>query len=178
MFCYHPGFLDDIGAARLARELAEEVAWHHERLRLFGREVAVPRLVAWFGDPGVNYRYSAMDHLCAGWPPALAGLRDRLGAEFGMTANLVLLNRYLDGSHYMGWHADDERGLAGTIVSLSLGATRRFLVKPPGAGRSRRVDLESGSVLVMDGGLRHTLPRTRRPVGERINLTFRRVQTG
>jgi alkylated DNA repair dioxygenase AlkB len=66
------------------------------------------------------------------------------------------------------------------IASLSLGATRRFKLKsrtPDGPGMG--LDLPHGSLLVMRGDTqthyRHALPRTAKAVGERINLTFRRI---
>ncbi|MEQ8861378.1 MAG: alpha-ketoglutarate-dependent dioxygenase AlkB [Pseudomonadales bacterium] len=173
--CYRAGFLAPAEADALFQDLRDGVAWRRERLQLFGRPVTVPRLLGWYGDSGVNYRYAAADHLCEGWLPSLAALRARLRRELGLSSNLVLLNRYRHGRDYMGWHRDDETGLQPAIVSLSLGATRRFLLRPPGADRSWGLDLEHGSALTMDGRWRHSLPRTRRPVGERINLTFRLV---
>jgi alkylated DNA repair dioxygenase AlkB len=181
VLCYRPNWLDDDAATGLQAALRERAAWRQERLRLYGRDVAVPRLVAWYGDRGINYRYSGTDHLCGGWLSALEGLRTRVAAEAGLHANLVLLNRYRDGNDYMGWHSDDERGHGPLIASVSLGATRRFLVRPAGTGRaaaeapSLRLDLEHGSLLVMDGSIPHSLPPTRRRIAERINLTFRSV---
>lgn len=177
-FYYHPGFLDAGEADRLRHELTRTLVWRREHLRLYGREVAVPRLITWCGDRGLNYRYSGADHVCHGWPAVLDALRRRLAAELGVAGNFVLINRYRHGQDYMGWHRDDERGLGRWVVSVSLGATRRFLVRLPGQTGSLGLDLEHGSVLVMDGGLRHSLPRTRRPVAERVNLTFRQVAAG
>jgi alkylated DNA repair dioxygenase AlkB len=106
-------------------------------------------------------------------------LLEALGVPF----NFVLLNRYRDGKDAMGWHADDEPSLGckPVIASISLGATRRLLVR---ARRSKRepstaVDLRHGSLLLAWGDCQHryehSLARTRKPVGERINLTFRNV---
>jgi alkylated DNA repair dioxygenase AlkB len=93
-----------------------------------------------------------------------------------------LANRYRDGRDYMGWHSDNESSLGPrpVIASLSLGATRRFVLKHRReASRILELPLAHGSLLVMRGdtqaNYRHSLPRTARPVGERINLTFRRV---
>jgi alkylated DNA repair dioxygenase AlkB len=84
----------------------------------------------------------------------------------------------------MGWHADKEKGLGpqAVVASLSLGASRRFLLRPvrrrPGdqAG-SFELNLESGSLLLMKAGCQqryqHAVPRTRRETGLRINLTYR-----
>jgi alkylated DNA repair dioxygenase AlkB len=178
-----PHWLEPAAATVLQATLHDRVAWRQERLRLYGREVEVPRLVAWFGDPRINYRYSGTDHPCTGWLPVLDRLRARLFAEEGLRCNLVLLNRYRNGRDYMGWHCDDERGHAPLIASVSLGATRRLLLRPAagdagaagtgGRRRSAPLELTHGSLLLMDGRVPHTLPSTRRLVGERINLTFR-----
>jgi alkylated DNA repair dioxygenase AlkB len=83
----------------------------------------------------------------------------------------------------MGWHSDDEPELGAqpVIASLSLGATRRFVLKhrsdPP---RKFALELPHGSLLLMRGATqanyRHALPRTAKPVGPRVNLTFRQIQ--
>ena len=80
------------------------------------------------------------------------------------------------------WHADDERELGDEpiIGSLSLGATRRFdLRRVDDHSQRESIDLHHGDLVVMRGTTqalwRHRVPRTKRPVGERINLTFRRV---
>jgi alkylated DNA repair dioxygenase AlkB len=180
-----PGWLLPDAAQALMERLLHDADWRAERLRLYGREIEVPRLVAWCGDAGLNYRYTGTDHVCTGWLPGLLPLRERLLVEEGLHCNLVLMNRYRDGRDYLGWHSDAERGHRPRIASISLGATRRFLVRPStcaadaGARRaSRPLDLQHGSLLLMDGRLPHTLPRTGRPVGQRINLTFRCIETG
>lgn len=173
---YLPGFLAPAEATALHRHLLERVCWHREYLRLYGRRVEVPRLLAWCGEAGLNYRYSGTDHVCAGWLDVLVPLSERLEREHSLTANLVLMNRYRYGGDYMGWHTDDERGHGRWVASVSLGAVRRFLLRPPGVERSVRLDLEPGSLLLMDSTWRHALPKTRRPVEERVNLSFRRVQ--
>jgi alkylated DNA repair dioxygenase AlkB len=98
--------------------------------------------------------------------------------------NSVLANLYRDGRDSMGWHSDDEPELGSqpAIGSLSLGATRRFVLKHRNdPSRKLVLELPHGSLLVMRGATqanyRHALPRTSRPVGPRINLTFRQIQS-
>ncbi|MFC4726830.1 alpha-ketoglutarate-dependent dioxygenase AlkB family protein [Coralloluteibacterium thermophilus] len=173
-----PGPAADAALAAMQRE----VAWSQPRLRLYGREVASPRLACWIGDPGTDYTYSRTRFAPAPWPPALAALRPAVEEAAGACFNAVLANLYRDGDDAMGWHADDEPELGPepVIASLSLGATRRFLFKPRAGGASVGIDLPHGSLLVMRGATqthyRHALPRTRRPVGPRVNLTFRRIR--
>jgi alkylated DNA repair dioxygenase AlkB len=170
---YLPDFLTRANADRLLAALAADGQWRTEEIALFGRRVMVPRLVTWCGDAGVNYRYSGTDHPCDGWLPALGPVRARLDEELAMTAQLALLNRYRDGQDCIGWHTDDERGQGPWVASLSLGAERTFLLREARDRPATRLSLGHGSLLIMSTALRHALPRTRRPVGERINVTFR-----
>lgn len=173
---YQPDFLEPEAAAALFHWLQTDVAWQSETIKLFGRTRPVPRLVAWFGDGGLNYQYSGRSHQGHGWPAELAEVRSRVAVEMQQTPNFLLLNRYRDGADSMGWHCDDEAGLDTLIASVSLGAVRNFLLRESGAKRSRTLELAHGSLLVFDGRNRHALPKTRHPVGERINLTFRMLR--
>lgn len=166
-------FLNPDVADALFELLLEEVRWRTEEVLLFGRRHRVPRLVAWFGEEGLSYRYSHTDHPSNGWPPGLADLRNAVTAELPVAPNFVLLNRYRSGRDAMGWHTDDEAMASDLIGSVSLGATRRLLVRSGPDRPSRRLDLTHGSLLVMDRHLPHCLPRTQQLVAERINLTFR-----
>jgi alkylated DNA repair dioxygenase AlkB len=167
-------------AARLWRDLP----WRHQEIILFGRPVLQPRLMDWYADPGVTYRYSGLTLAPNAWPAVLSELRGRLEAHCGASFNSVLCNAYRDGQDSMGWHADDEPELGPEplIASLNLGATRRFRIRSKGGGKSVGVDLESGSLLIMSGrsqaDYQHAVPKTRRTVGLRINLTFRKVKQG
>ncbi len=170
-----PSYLADAQADGLFDWLVGSVDWRSEHIRMFGKTVPVPRLVAWFGDPGICYRYSAIDHLAGGWPSPLRRLRDRLCLDCSADFNFVLLNRYRDGADSMGWHRDDEAALAGPVASLSLGATRRLRVRVPGSINSVALELSHGALLVHERHLPHALVKTRRRVGERVNLSFRTV---
>lgn len=173
VYRYVPDFLAPDVAQGLFETLRDGVRWRSEQLRLFGRTVTVPRLVAWCGQRGLNYRYAGIDHPCDGWWPCLVPLRDRLTEACGFHPALVLLNRYRDGRDAMGWHTDDEPGQGEWFASVSLGATRRFRIRPDAAAPSIALSLEPGSLLLMRSAVPHSLPRTARPIGERINLTFR-----
>lgn len=179
---FDPRWLPVAEADSLYRRLLADVPWETHRIRLFGRVVDSPRLSCWIGDPGARYRYSGTLFEPHPWPQSLETLRERLSAALGVEFNSVLANRYRDGNDAMGWHRDDEPELGPhpVIASISLGATRRFRLKADDASVAPlSLDLPHGSLLVMRGQtqahFRHALPRTARPVGERINLTFRKV---
>ena len=130
---YQRDFLPSKDADHWLNWLQQEnnVAWARESFSIFGRRVTAPRRLAWFGDAGLNYRYTGTDHMAEGWPTALSALRDRVQAVAAQEFNFLLLNRYANGQQYMGWHRDDEAGCAGNIASLSLGAPRRFRPRSP-----------------------------------------------
>ena len=83
----------------------------------------------------------------------------------------------------MGWHSDDEPELGRDpcIASLSLGSERRFLLRHKTQSNLPTYEylLGDGDLLIMDGETqhhwKHQIPKTRRPVGPRINITFRYV---
>jgi alkylated DNA repair dioxygenase AlkB len=180
---FDPHWLDAAEADRLLLDLRDSVAWENHRIRLFGREHASPRLSCWIGDPDASYLYSGTRFEPRPWPTVLRPLRERLSRELGIDFNSVLANRYRDGRDCMGWHSDaePELGPAPVIASVSLGATRRFVLKHRSEPeRKLALELPHGSLLVMRGDTqrhyRHALPRTAKPIGERINLTFRRIR--
>lgn len=165
--------------------LQREVQFTQHRIRIFGRELPAPRLSAWHGDAGCNYRYSGVSYAPQPLGPVLQALRACVEAACGNRFNSVLLNLYRDGSDAMGWHSDDEPelGPAPVIASVSLGAPRRFLLRSRTMPRQRQsLELPDGSLLLMEAPLQahwqHALPRTRRPCGPRLNLTWRQIEAG
>jgi alkylated DNA repair dioxygenase AlkB len=163
-------------------ELRRGIDWQQERVLVFGKRHAVPRLVAWHGDPGARYTYSGTPHEPEPWTSTLLQVRRRVLALAGCDFNAVLLNLYRDGRDGMGWHADDEPELGPdpVIASVSLGAARRFSLRHRRRkGLRADLSLPNGSLLLMSGATQrnwvHAVPKTAATVGERINLTFRRV---
>lgn len=160
--------------------LTRTVVWSQETARIMGREVAIPRLTAWYGEAG--YRYSGIDHPPQPWLADLLALRNTCEALAGTSFNAVLLNLYRTGRDSVAWHRDAEPSLGPdpVIASISLGAVRRFVLRHA-HDRALEVtlDLPHGSVLVMGPGCQrhwlHALPKTARPVGARLNLTYRRI---
>ncbi|NIJ89734.1 alkylated DNA repair dioxygenase AlkB [Xanthomonas campestris] len=176
------GWLQAAAADALLQTLLTQVQWEVHRIRMFGRVVDSPRLSSWIGDPEASYRYSGTQFSPQPWLDALQPLRARLQEDTGRPFNSVLLNRYRSGNDAMGWHSDDEPELGAQplIASVSLGATRRFAFKHrDDAALKQTLELGHGDLLLMGGDTqrcyKHALPRTARPVGERINLTFRQI---
>lgn len=183
VFEYWPGFLDPEEASSYFAALQSRIDWHTPRVFVYGRWIDSPRQSAWYGDRGAVYRYSGTINEPIPWLPELKALRERLNDFCKNQFNSMLANHYRSGNDSMGWHSDDEKELGPepVIASISLGGVRRFLLR-----HRRRKDLptheimlENGSLLVMrassQGAWRHSIPKTRRAVAPRINLTYRHI---
>lgn len=164
-------------------KLQRELHWRQEPIQLFGKRYMQPRLLAWYGDAGLSYRYSGIDHDPLPWTSTLAALCERIQGLSGARFNSVLANQYRDHRDSMGLHADDEPELGPkpVIASLSLGEERVFRLKHRHRKdlKPLRLPLSSGSLLIMRGetqdNWRHEVPKQARSCGPRINLTFRYV---
>jgi alkylated DNA repair dioxygenase AlkB len=164
-------------------ELLDLVDWTQHIIRIRGREVASPRLSAWYGDPDAHYSYSGLSLEPRPWLPVILELKTRVEAVCNAPFNSVLLNLYRNGADSMGWHSDDEPELGErpVIASLSLGAIRRFRLRHRRRKELQPValDLENGSLLIMEGDTqrfwKHQVPKTRRATEPRVNLTFRNI---
>jgi alkylated DNA repair dioxygenase AlkB len=165
---------------RLFDQLTASIAWRQEIATVMGRRVPIPRLTAWHGEAG--YVYSGIKMTPMPWNRPLLEIKRVAEACAGQAFNSVLLNLYRDGRDSVSWHADNEPGLGRNpvIASISLGAIRRFQMKHRGTSRRVALDLRHGSCLVMAGTTQHhwlhQVPKTARPVGSRINLTFRTMR--
>jgi len=166
--------------------LRGELSLAAERYRMFGREVTSPRLVAWHGEPGTGYAYSGVHHEPRPLTDGLAELRAVVMEASGLSFNAVLCNLYRHGDDGMGWHRDAEPEIGPDpddrwVASLSLGASRRFVLKHDDDQKRWERPLGAGDLLVMRGTTqshyRHALPKTKRATGLRLNLTFRHIVT-
>lgn len=179
---FYPAFFTEAVADRLLVQLVETTEWRQDSMKMFGQVKPLPRLTAWYGDPGTRYVYSGIVNEPLPWTAALAEVKAAAEVASGVAFNGVLLNRYRTGRDSMGWHADDEPefGDEPVIASASFGGTRNFQLKHKRRKELKAsVELTHGSLLVMRGGTQanwlHQVPKTAKPVGERLNLTFRRI---
>jgi alkylated DNA repair dioxygenase AlkB len=110
----------------------------------------------------------------------LSDIRKRISRLTNVEFTSCLLNLYRDGRDSNGWHSDDEKELGNNpvIASVSLGQERYFHLRHKKLkDLKHKILLEHGSLLLMSGQTQHywqhQIPKTTRPIGERINLTFR-----
>jgi alkylated DNA repair dioxygenase AlkB len=178
---HEPSWLEAAEADAVLATLRDELAWEQRAIVLFGRSVLQPRLIAWAG--ALAYRYSGQTLDPRPFTPTLGRLLEEVRDRAGVPFNHVLANRYRDGRDSMGLHADDEAELGEdpVVATVSLGTTRRFVVKARRKADASGValDLEHGSLVVMGGACQrhyvHGVPRQAQVRDERISLTFRRL---
>lgn len=149
--------------------LRETTPWQQRTRKMYDKMVLDPRLTAWYG--GTN----GLE-----WTPELMEIRQLVEQECGITFDRVLLNYYRDGNDSVAWHNDTlpADGRHKAIASVTLGDTRLFKIRH----KTRKditlnIPLTHGSFLLMGETMQehyeHHVPKTGRPVGPRINLTFR-----
>ncbi|MES2757955.1 MAG: alpha-ketoglutarate-dependent dioxygenase AlkB [Pseudomonadota bacterium] len=160
----------------LAR-LVAETAWRSDVISLWGKQYLQPRLTAWHGEKSYSYSGLKLDPL-----PFTPLQRQILAAVETVTQrqfNSVLLNYYRDGRDSMGMHSDNETELGPepAIASVSFGAARTFILQHKRNKQRLQVALTDGSLLLMAGSLQtnwmHGINKSARPLGPRVNLTFR-----
>ena len=175
-------FLDAEEAWEIYEMLKEETPWKQDNVTVFGKTYPQPRLTALYDIHGKSYTYSGLTLNPLPFTLLLERLRLKVQLESQAEFTTCLLNLYRDGQDSNGWHADNEKtlGTNPVIASLSLGATRQFKLKHREEKNLRTsLSLTHGSLLLMQGETQHRwlhqIPKTRKEVGPRINLTFRRL---
>ena len=169
----------------LLKILISETPWRSETIKMWGKPVRQPRLIAWYGELGATYSYSGIELAPEPWTETILDLKWRVERISRCQFNSVLLNYYRDHRDSMGFHSDDEPELGDqpTIASLSFGEERRFQLK-----HKSRKDLKTLSIRLCDGSLlimrgdtqkkwKHGIPKERFSCGPRVNLTFRYIMS-
>ena len=180
---YYPQFFDTIEADAIFSELIREIPWQQDDIRVYGKIYPQPRLTALFGNEGKPYSYSNIKMQPHPWTSLLQKIKLLIENKTDTQFTSVLLNYYRDGKDSNGWHADNEKELGTNpiIASLSFGAERSFQLKHNSdKDQKKNIVLEHGSLLLMKGTTqhfwKHQIPKTSKPIGPRINLTFRKIK--
>jgi alkylated DNA repair dioxygenase AlkB len=158
-----PGWLPD--HADLFEDLLDHAPWQQRTRTMWDQQVLEPRMVAAF---------------LATLPPVLEQLRGVLAARYDVAFDSCLVNLYRDGTDAVAWHGDTVRKtlLNPLVVTISLGASRRFLVRRRGGGPVLKEYAPGhGDLMVMGGAMQHdfehTVPRQRSASGARMSVTMR-----
>ena len=178
---WYPDFLSPEESSTMFQKLLSETNWRSGEIKLFGKTHSIPRLECYYAKDGLHYGYSGRKLELEPIPEYLLPLLERVESKSGATFNALLLNYYRNENDSNGWHADNERELGPNpvIASLSLGAMRTFHCKHSALKLTKKLELSSGSLLVMAGEMQHNwkhqIAKSSKPIGPRINLTFRKI---
>ena len=180
---YYPKFFDKEQSDLIYTELLQDIAWQQDNITIFGKTHPQPRLTALYGNEGKPYSYSNIKMQPHPWNSLLQKIKYYIEETTGCQFTTVLLNQYRDGKDSNGWHADNEKelGVNPIIASLSFGSERVFQLKHNTINEAKKsIVLEHGSLLLMKGSTqhfwKHQIPKTAKPIGTRINLTFRSIK--
>jgi alkylated DNA repair dioxygenase AlkB len=180
---YDRFFFSNIEANKYFNLLKKEIKWRQDNIKIFGKIYPQPRLTALYANNNKSYSYSNIKMQPITFTPTLFDIKSKIEKRINLKFTSCLLNLYRNGQDSNGWHADNEKelGLNPVIASLSLGAERVFHMKHRNDKKEKvKINLTNGSLLVMRGETQHywlhQIPKTRKKVGERINLTFRIIK--
>ncbi len=181
---YVPQFFSKAEADRLLQQLKIEIPWQQDDITVFGKTYKQPRLTALYGTTQKPYSYSNITMHPKPLTETLDTIKTKVETFSATPFNTILANLYRDGNDSNGWHSDNEKelGINPVIASLSFGAERPFHFKHKTIKTERhKLVLEHGSLLLMKGEMqhfwRHQIAKTKQPITERINLTFRALIT-
>ncbi|WP_405267357.1 alpha-ketoglutarate-dependent dioxygenase AlkB family protein [Cellulophaga sp. Ld12] len=179
---YYPNFFDTHSADNYFDILKEQTPWQQDDITVFGKKYAQPRLTALYANNDKTYSYSSISMRPHVFTKELLQIKNAVDTLAQTTFTTCLLNLYRDGKDSNGWHSDNEKELGQNpiIASITLGEERFFHLKHrTNKNLKHKLLLEHGSLLLMKGATQHhwlhQIPKTAKPIQERINLTFRVV---
>lgn len=180
-FIWEPDFFLTDEADAYYDYFLNHLQWTGGSIKIFGKQYEIPRKQAFYADDALSYSYSGKTLETSRWDPQLEKVRKIVEEKTGDSFNACLANLYRDGNDSNGWHADNEPELGKDpiIASLSFGETRKFHLRHNNTREKISFDLKHGSLLVMGGSMqhhwKHQVPKTKKVLQPRVNLTFRRI---
>ncbi len=153
------------GHEAVYRDLVGSADWKHERRFMYDRTVDVPRLTAAAPTQGPGAQL-------------LLDLSATLAGNYGVTFEGISLAWYRDGKDSVAPHGDriGRRCDDSVVAIVSVGAPRRFLLRPVAGGHSMTFSPGWGDLLVMGGSCQrtwlHSVPKLAR-ADPRISIQFR-----
>jgi alkylated DNA repair dioxygenase AlkB len=180
---YYPNFFSKKESETYFNQLLKTISWQQDDIIVFGKIYKQPRLTALYANNKISYSYSNITMSPHLFTDELLDIKNKIESVINQNFTTCLLNLYRNGQDSNGWHADNEKELGHNpiIASVSFGAKRMFHLKHRyDKNLKYKLDLESGSLLVMKGTTQqfwlHQIPKTKKKVEARINLTYRIIK--
>jgi alkylated DNA repair dioxygenase AlkB len=181
-YIYIPNFFREEESDLYFTALLNGIEWKQEEMMMYGKSIKFPRLTAWYGDNDKPYTFSGITLSPKPWSNILLDIKSLIELKAEASFNSVLLNLYRDGNDSISWHTDAEKelGINPIIASVNFGATRKFQLRHKETKEKIELELSHGSLLIMKGELQHywqhQVPKTKKEINQRINLTFRVIK--
>lgn len=188
---YTSNFIDKEDSKIIFKVLEKRLVYNsadESKVFIHGKYIDIPRSQTAYGEPGTYYRFAGNIVYAKDWledgpvETILRKIGHKLEVYAGTKFNFVLINRYENGSQYIGFHSDDEEDLGSEpkIAGVSFGAIRPIYFQNRKTGLTDvKIDLEPGSVVLMNHPTnnywKHSIPKTSKKVGTRISLTYRKM---
>jgi alkylated DNA repair dioxygenase AlkB len=159
-----PGWVS--GSHILFERVRHAVPWQEHDRKMFDKVFREPRLTATYRSLGEVPDIGLLE----------AG--QALSEHYGVSYDSIWMNLYREGQDSTGWHRDYHscRKAECIVPVLTLGATRRFLIKPRAGGRSIAFRPGSGDLIVMGGRSQqdwvHGVPKEPGITAARISINF------
>lgn len=147
--------------------LRARMPWRSEKRVMYDRTLEVPR------------QYAVIEN-AARVHPVLASMRSALDERYRTSFARSSVALYRDGRDSVAWHGDyvARRMREALVATVSVGAPRRFLLRPTGGGASTSITLGWGDLVVMGGTCQrtyqHAIPKVAK-ADPRIAIMFRPV---
>jgi alkylated DNA repair dioxygenase AlkB len=160
-----PGWIS--GSERLFHDLLRSAPWQQRTRWMYTQDVTEPRLTAEYPKVAMA-PHSIMEEITAS-----------LALRYASSYRSLWMNLYRDHHDSTAWHGDRIGKVTPDCIVpvLSLGATRRFLIRPLEGGKSVTFQPASGDLLVMGGRCqvdwRHAVPKQATPSGPRVSINFK-----
>lgn len=167
------GFVNKTEADDYYNLFLNQTPWSEYEMPMYDKTVVAPRMIAWYGEEnGLN------------WTPELLQLKQKVEQATGFEYDAVLLNLYRNGNDGVSWHSDKEKrsGENPAIASVTFGQTRIFRLRHKTQKQLPKLEipLHHGTLLLMhgttNGSWQHEVPKSKKEMLPRINLTFRQVK--
>lgn len=177
---HYPDFFNKNQSDLYFNTLLKNLNWQEDTIKIFGKIYLQPRLTAFYADNSKTYKYSNISMKPNVFDNELLIIKNIVEKKLKIKFTSCLANLYRDGKDSNGWHSDNEKELGENpiIASLSFGAERVFHFKHKhNKELKKKLILKHGSLLLMKGKTQHNwlhqIPKTKKTIGKRINLTFR-----
>jgi alkylated DNA repair dioxygenase AlkB len=181
-FQYYSNFFSKTESDKYLEILKKNIHWKQESMNMYGKIIDFPRLTAWYGDNDKPYSFSGITLQPHNWTTEIIEIKKKIEPLSNVVFNSVLLNLYRNGNDSISWHTDAEKELGKNpiIASVNFGSTRKFQLRHTRNKEKLDIELTHGSLLIMQGELQHhwqhQVPKTKKNVSDRINLTFRVIK--